>query len=129
MVIEELSGETWAEYIAENIFAPLEMMASSVDLEVSGMATGYGRRMPDGSRAIIPYVDARGMASATGLTSTVVDMAKFVSAQFSKGPRGGEQILSTPSIREMHRIRMLENNWTGGNGIGFSVYRLMTQFM
>lgn len=124
MVVEELSGESWAVYIQENIFAPLGMSSSSVDLDVPGMATGYGRRMPDGSRSVIPFVDARGMASATGLTSTVEDIAKFVSAQFRKGPRGGQRILSTPSLREMHRIRMLENNWTGGNGIGFSVYRL-----
>ena len=124
MVIEEISGDSWAKYIQENIFVPLGMTASSVDLDLPKMAAGYGRRMPDGSRSPIPFVDAKGMASATGLTSTVEDMAKFVSAQFRKGPRGGEHILSTPSLREMHRIRMLENNWAGGNGIGFSVYRL-----
>jgi D-alanyl-D-alanine carboxypeptidase len=124
MVVEELSGESWAEYIQENIFEPLAMSSSSVDLDVPGMATGYGRRMPDGSRSVIPFVDARGMAAATGLTSTVEDIAKFVSAQFRKGPRGGERILSTPSLREMHRIRMLENNWTRGTGLGLSVFSL-----
>jgi CubicO group peptidase (beta-lactamase class C family) len=61
------------------------------------------------------------MAAATGLTSTVDDMARFVSAQFRKGRRGGRQILSTGSLREMHRIRVLENNWTQGNAIGFAV--------
>ncbi|MDG2089736.1 MAG: serine hydrolase [Gammaproteobacteria bacterium] len=124
MVIEKVSGESWADYIQGNIFAPLGMTASSVDLDVPGLATGYSRRMPDGSRSIIPFIDARGMAAATGLTSTVGDMAKFVSAQFRQGPRGGEQILSTPSLREMHRVRMLENDWSRGNGIGFGVYRL-----
>ena len=124
MVIEKVSGKSWADYIQGNIFVPLGMTASSVDLDVPGMATGYSRRMPDGSRSTIPFIDARGMASATGLTSTVEDMAKFVSAQFRKGPRGEEQILSTASLREMHRIRMLENNWASGNGIGFGVYRL-----
>ena len=34
---------------------------------------------------------------------------------------GGRQILSTGSLREMHRVRMLENNWTQGNAIGFAV--------
>jgi len=63
------------------------------------------------------------MAAATGLTSTVEDMAKFVSAQFRKGQRGGDRILSTASLREMHRVRMLENNWTRGNAIGFAVNR------
>ncbi|MEP7345791.1 MAG: serine hydrolase domain-containing protein [Gemmatimonadaceae bacterium] len=123
MVVESVSGETWADYVSHHIFQPLGMTASSVDQQASGLAVGYGRRMPDGSRAIMPFVDARGMGAATGITSTVEDMAKFVSAQFRTGRMGGNQILSTSSLREMHRVRMLENNWTRGNAIGFAVSR------
>ena len=123
MVVEQVSGQTWADYVTQHIYQPLGMVNSSVDKEVPGLATGYGRRMPDGSRVVMPFVDARGMAAATGVTSTVEDMARFVSAQFRKGPAGGDRILSTASLREMHRVRMLENNWTRGNGIGFSVSR------
>jgi len=64
------------------------------------------------------------MGAATGITSTVGDMARFVSAQFRRGPMGGPQILSTASLREMHRVRSLENTWTSGNGIGFAVTRV-----
>jgi CubicO group peptidase (beta-lactamase class C family) len=124
MVIEQVSGMSWADYLQKNIFDPLGMSASSVDREDPKMATGYGRRMPDGSREVFPFVDARGMAAATGLTSTVSDMAKFVSAQFRSGKRGGDCILSTASLREMHRVRMLESTWTRGQGIGFSVQRI-----
>ena len=123
LVIEEVSGLSWAEYLQQNIFDPLGMSASSVDLPDAMMATGYGRRMPDGSRQVFPFVDARGMAAATGLTSTVEDMARFVSAQFREGARGGDRLLSTASLREMHRVRMLETTWTRGQGIGFSVQR------
>ena len=97
------------------------MSASSVDRNVSGLAVGYGRRRPDGTRQENPFIDARGMAAATGLTSTVEDMAAFVSAQFRQGARGGNRILSTGSLREMHRIRVVESNWTQGNAIGFAV--------
>ncbi len=124
MVIEEVSGMSWAEYLQKNIFDPLGMSASSVDREDPKLATGYGRRMPDGSRQVFPFVDARGMAAATGLTSTVEDMARFVSAQFRKGKRGGNRLLRTASLREMHRVRMLETTWTRGQGIGFSVRRV-----
>jgi hypothetical protein len=79
--------------------------------------------MPDGTRAVLPFVDARGMGSATGITSTVEDMAKFVSAQFRSGSMGGRQILSSGSLREMHRVRRLENNWTNGSAVGFAVSR------
>ena len=124
MIVESVSGQRWADYVSANIFQPLGMTASSVDQKASGLAVGYGRRMPDGSRAVMPFVDARGMGAATGVTSTVGDMAKFVSAQFTAGPRGGRQILGTASLREMHRVRMLENNWTQGSAIGFAVSRV-----
>ncbi|MGH9220946.1 MAG: serine hydrolase domain-containing protein, partial [Vicinamibacterales bacterium] len=123
MVIEAVSGQTWADYVQQHIYQPLGMTSSSVDKNVPGLAVGYNRLMPDNSRATNPFVDARGMAAATGITSTVDDMAKFVSAQFRKGKMGGRQILSTGSLREMHRVRMLENTWTSGNAIGFSVRR------
>jgi CubicO group peptidase (beta-lactamase class C family) len=121
MIVEKESGLSWAEYLQRNIFDPLGMANSSVDRNVPGLAVGYGRRRPDGTRQVNPFIDARGMAAATGLTSTVEDMARFVSAQFRSGSRGGPRILSTGSLREMHRVRVLENNWTQGNAIGFAV--------
>ncbi len=123
MVIEEVSGQRWADYVDRNIFKPLGMDASSVDQNVPGLTVPYGRRMPDGTREVLPFVDARGMAAATGVTSNVEDMAKFVSAQFRRGPRGGAQIVSTGSLREMHRVRSVEENWTAGTGLGFDISR------
>ena len=124
LIVEKVSGERWADYVQRHIFQPLAMDASSVDVDAPGLAVGYGRRMPDGSRDVMPFTDARGMASATGITSTVEDMARFVSAQFRKGRMGGRQILSTGSLREMHRVRSVESTWTSGNGIGFAVSRV-----
>jgi D-alanyl-D-alanine carboxypeptidase len=123
MVVEQVSGERWGDYVQRHIFSPLGMTASSVDKNVDGLAVAYNRRMPDGTRELLPFTDARGMASATGITSTVTDMAKFVSAQFRKGPRGGNRILSTGSLREMHRVRSLDNDWSSGTGLGFGVNR------
>jgi len=124
MVVEELSSKTWADYVQQNIYTPLGMDASSVDKEVPGLTVPYGRRLPDGTRAVIPFMDARGMGAATGITSNVEDMAKFVSAQFRLGKMGGRQILSSGSLREMHRVRSMENDWSSGYGIGFSSNRI-----
>jgi len=64
------------------------------------------------------------MAAATGVTSNVEDMAKFVSAQFRRGARGGDRIVSTGSLRELHRVRSVEENWTSGTALGFDVNRI-----
>jgi D-alanyl-D-alanine carboxypeptidase len=124
MVVEKVSGQRWADYVDQNIFKPLNMNASSIDKNVSGLAVPYGRRMPDGSREVLPFVDARGMAAATGLTSDVADMAKFMSAQFRRGPRGGAQIVSSGSWRELLRVRSVEENWSSGTGLGFDIKRV-----
>jgi len=124
MLVEDISGLSWADYVAKNIYQPLGMNDSSVDKHVAGLAVGYEQRMPDGSRKIAPFVDARGMAAAAGITSSVEDMAKFVSAQFRPGPRGGAQLLSSGAMREMHRVRSVEEDWLSGYGLGFGVRRI-----
>jgi CubicO group peptidase (beta-lactamase class C family) len=123
MIVEAVSGERYADYVQKHIFQPLGMKSSSVDLKVDGLATGYGRRKPDGSRKTMPFIDARGLGPATGITSNVEDMARFVSLQFRDRKAAGDQILSRGALREMHRVRVLENNWTSGNAIGFAVNR------
>jgi CubicO group peptidase (beta-lactamase class C family) len=123
LLVEKVSGQRFADFVAANTFTPLQMTDSSFDKPVPGLATPYGRRLPDGSRETLPFVDARGMAAATGLTSDVTDMAKFVSAQFRDGPRGGNQIVSSGSLRELHRVRSVEENWQSGTGVGFITTR------
>ena len=123
-IVEQVTGQTWGDYVDRNIFQPLGMTESSVDKNVPGLTVPYGRRMPDGTREVLPFIDARGMAAATGVTSNVTDMAKFVSANFRHGPRGGSQIVSSGSWREMHRVRAVENNWMNGTGLGFDMRRI-----
>ena len=124
LVVEKVSGQRWADYVERNIFKPLDMHDSSVDKDVAGLAVPYGRRMPDGTREVLPFVDARGMGAATGVTSTIEDLAKFISAQFRRGPRGPGQIVSGGSWRELLRVRSVEENWTTGTGLGFDVKRV-----
>ena len=123
LIVEAVSGEKYADYVQKHIFDPLGMNGSSVDRQTDGLATGYGRKLPDGSRKTMPFIDARALGAATGITSTVEDMAKFVSLQFRNDRAGGSQILSTGALREMHRVRVLENDWARGNAIGFAVSR------
>jgi CubicO group peptidase (beta-lactamase class C family) len=125
-IVEGVSGEPYAAYVERHILKPLGMVSSSIDLppdQKTRLAVGYGRRMPDGSRQRAPFTDTKGLTPAAALSSTVEDMARFVSLQFRSGTAGGAQILKGSTLREMHRIRLLENTWLRGNGIGFAVWR------
>jgi hypothetical protein len=85
------------------------------------LATGHGRRLPDGTREALPFVDAVGMAAATGLSSTVADMARFVSWQFRLLEDGATEVLSASTLREMQRVQWLQPDWKSGWGIGFGI--------
>jgi CubicO group peptidase (beta-lactamase class C family) len=114
-------------YVTENILQPLGLTNTFVDTIPSDhplLAVGYGRRLPNVARTSGMYTDCRGMGSAANMASNVEDLAKFVMLQFRSGPRQGQQVLAGPSLREMHRVQWLNDDWSAGRGIGFYVWRL-----
>jgi CubicO group peptidase (beta-lactamase class C family) len=120
LVVEQISGQRWADYVTANIIAPLGMTATSIDKPDPGLATPYAARRPDGTRRVLPFVDARGMAAATGMSSNVNDLAKFISAWFRRAPKaGGNNVLSAGSWREALRVRSVDEDWESGSGLGF----------
>jgi D-alanyl-D-alanine carboxypeptidase len=125
-IVEAVSGEPYTEYVTRHILKPLGMDSSSIEIppdQMDRLARGYGRRMPDSSRRLMPFSNLKGIGPAGGLSSTVEDMARFVELQFRTGRATGAQILRGSTLREMQRIRFLENDWTRGNGLGFAVWR------
>ena len=126
-VVAAVSGLSHPEYVERNILRPLGMkntFVEAIDPDYPLLATGYGRRMPDHSRERSPYTDTRGIGPAANMASNVEDLAKFVSLQFRSGPRKGKQVLAGYSLREMHRVQWLNEDWTAGRGLGFYVWRL-----
>jgi len=122
MIVETVTGQKWADYVHREIFQPLGMTASSVDKNVSGLAVGYGRRMPDGARAINPSSTRAGWRprrASRPRSRTWPDLHR----RSSERARAAERRFSAPARCEMHRVRVLESNWTQGNAIGFAVRR------
>ena len=120
LLVEQVTGQRWADYVSANILKPLNMSATSIDKPDPGLATPYGVRTPEGTRRVLPFVDAKGMAAATGLSSNVNDLAKFISAQFRRAPKaGGDNVLSAGSWREALRVRSVDETWESGSGLGF----------
>lgn len=125
-VVASVSGVPYEQYITEQIFQPLGMDHSSVfpgEKDKKELVTPYSRSFPDGSRRVMPFTDAQGLAPAANITSNIEDLARFVSLQFRAGPKGGNQILNGYTLAEMHRIHWLNKNWTSGYGLGFRVWK------
>lgn len=124
-IVESASGEKYEHYIQRRILAPLQMTSTSVNLtddQKNRLATGYGRRLPDGKRKLMPFTDSKGITPAANMSSTVADLAKFAMLQFRDGAVAGEQILKGSTLREMQRVHWLQPSWNSGWGLGFSIW-------
>ncbi len=123
-VVAAVSEQSYADYVQEHILTPLDMTSTSVvfpDADRARLATGYGCRMPDGTQGTFPFVDAVGMAAATGLSSTVADMAKFIAWQFRLLDDGADEVLAANTLKEMQRLQWIQPDWKSGWGIGFGI--------
>jgi CubicO group peptidase (beta-lactamase class C family) len=127
-VVMAVSGEPYDAYVQKYILAPLGMKDTSIylsDEHKKRLVTGYGRRLSDGLRKIMPFTDSKGITPAANMSSTVEDLAKFISLQFRlEGKPGGSQILKGTTLREMQRVHWLQPNWKVGSGLGFWVNRM-----
>ncbi len=126
-IVAAASQMPYFDYVREKILQPLGMsntFVETVPADHGLLATGYGRRLPDGTRALAPHTDCRAIAPAANMASNVEDLAKFAMLQFRSGPRAGAQILAGSSLREMHRVQWLNDDWSAGRGLGFYIYRL-----
>lgn len=125
-IVAAVSGQPYTDYVREHVLEPLGMESSYIDpvpADHERLATGYGRRLPDGTRQISPYTDCRAITPAANLASTVNDLARFAMLQLRDGPASGSQILRGSTLKEMKRIHWLQEDWQAGWGLGFYVWR------
>lgn len=123
-VVEAVSGEPFEAYVVRHILEPLGMAETTVTSEGArrgGLAVGYGRRMPDGSRRVLPFTDSKGLTAAANMTSNVEDLARFVAFHLGGGDWAASPVLKLSTRREMQRVHWLFPSWKGGRGLGFWV--------
>jgi CubicO group peptidase (beta-lactamase class C family) len=105
LVIEAASGQSYAEYVQEHIFTPLDMRhtyTSQVRAKQNGLAMGhrYWFGIPIAAHNIpIPPSSL----PAGGLISTSEDIAHYLIAHLNSGRYGEAQIISSAGIDELHR--------------------------
>jgi CubicO group peptidase (beta-lactamase class C family) len=102
LVVQEVSGVSFEEYLHDNIFEPLQMNNTSFiaaeinpDLQVSGHLGKDERRVA----SVYPY--NRRHAPSSTLNSNIVDMSHFSLAMLHAGKYGDGQILSEELMDQM----------------------------
>jgi len=103
-MIEHISGQSYSDYMRENVFDTLNMDSSGFDYTEIGdrYAAGYEREYSLLSKTNIEVPDYGKVPGAGGLISTVDDMSKFLISQLNEGYLDNAHVLTSDSIAMMH---------------------------
>lgn len=121
LIIANISGMPYEEYIEKNVLAPLDMTQSSprqpLPPALAGqMSRGYkyeaGEFKPQG----FEYVN---FAPAGSMSATAADMGKFMIAHLQKGAYGSGRILKEETARLMQSRALSPNPYINGACLGF----------
>ena len=104
-VIEELSGQTWEQFVQKRIFAPLNMSRSTLTIEdnIKGPepAVPFSERRDSTELYRQPYYTAEvAIAPAGAINSNVQDLSRWVIALLNKGKVDGKQVIPEAVLRE-----------------------------
>jgi len=104
-VIEELSGQTWEQFVQHRIFDPLDMSHStlSIDDNLKGAepAVPYSERRDSTVLYRQPYYTAEvAIAPAGAINSCVLDLSRWVIALLNGGRVDGKQVIPAAVLRE-----------------------------
>lgn len=122
--VASTSGQNYHDYMRRHFIAPLGLTRTTSDLPRSHygdqLAIGYTARKTGWKRKPIPFYTLNAIAPAAGFASTAEDLGKFASWQFRLLSQGGESVLKSSTLREMHRVHWMtpdrpDQTW----GLGF----------
>ena len=102
-IVQRVSGQPFDQYIAQHIFAPLDMQHSTfsqpIQKNLLAMTSKGYKTASDGKEQPYEYIN---LAPAGSLASTGADMANFMIAHLQNGAFGDQRILREETAREMH---------------------------
>ncbi len=126
-IVAAASGTPYADRVKARILDPLGLASTTSEMpfELRGgrLATGHSARRRDGTRTPVAFFQTRALAPAAGFASTAEDLARFASWQFRLLGRGGSEVLSANTLREMQRVHFTDPDWKTTRGLGFRVWR------
>jgi CubicO group peptidase (beta-lactamase class C family) len=106
LIVQEVSGQPYAEYVRQRIFAPLAMRDAYLDPaedEARGAAIGHAYWFDIPLPAPLPAFPGDQPAGADSFSASAEDLAHYLIAQLGGGRYGERRILSADGIATLHR--------------------------
>ena len=125
LIIEAASGQSYENYMAEYIIRPLALTNLGPELppgRESELASGHsGRLAGNDARRVLPSLNTRSMAAATGFYGTADDVTAYLAAH----ALGRAELLTDVSRRLMQRKESeISRPMTRWYGLGFVVEKI-----
>lgn len=124
-IIEEVSGQSFDDYITQNILEPLDLNNTRTELPESlygdQLSIGYSSIKRSGERDKMNFFQANGIKAAAGFSSNVEDLGKFASWQFRLLDATTREILKPSTLKYMHKVHWIDPDWETTWGLGFKV--------
>jgi len=123
-IVEQLSGQSWNDYVEQQILAPLKMRNTTFRQPVpepmaSSVSRGYSYKKGDFREGTFEYVP---LAPVGGASATARDMARFMVAHLQEGQFGDRRILRPATARQMQQTVYRPDPEVNGMGYGFIEY-------
>ena len=115
-IIENVSGESYQEYVQKNILDVLGMKNSYIRLKNETMAKAY--TYDDGKYKFQDFAYEYNLG-ASGIITTATDMEKFMQAHLNKGQINGQSMLKPETEELMQKKEFSNNDDLPGMGYGF----------
>ena len=118
LVIEEVSGRPYADFVRERLFEPVGMAATRIDSNAlrptdTNVATGHARPGFTGDPVPVPAMSWSNNTAAGGIYSSVNDMAKWMRVQLDGGVlHGGAPEGEGEDAERLFSAKRHEAMWT-----------------
>ncbi|HML21126.1 MAG TPA: serine hydrolase domain-containing protein [Aggregatilinea sp.] len=104
-LIEQVTGQTWPDYMRDNVLGPLDISGETFDIEAMQQAPDHA--VPHSLNIVegmqpAPFVSLAGVASAGALNLSARAMGNYVQFQLGDGTFNGQSVLSAALLDEMH---------------------------
>jgi len=110
-LVETLSGQSWEEFVRENIFQPLEMKHSNFDIvRTSREADDYShpyKEIQDEIQEIPFYAAQAAIGPAGAIVSNITEMSNWVLLHMNRGMYKDTSVISESQVQQLHTPQMV----------------------
>ncbi|MEW6456679.1 MAG: serine hydrolase [Acidobacteriota bacterium] len=109
LLVEQISGITWEEFVQKRILEPLGMKNSNFSVNESQKASDFALPYREEKNEVkeIPFRNIDAMGPAGSMNSNVTEMANWILLNLNKGKFGKNQIISEANLAQIHFPQMV----------------------